>query len=165
VNGGTRIFSRGRDDDAHFRSSISMPFQDVSSFRMEIRASCYEEWPRKLRFLILRNAQGKFIFLVEVTQNSGCTLLQCSFAPLFAQREKRMQIESLFSLIITFAREFIHFIRFIYLNFSKHIFCFLFILKQICRGRSLNRKDKFRFLFSVYFLYHTTLYCHALCTH
>lgn len=34
----SREFSHvGRDDHAHFRSSISMPFQDVSSFRMEMR--------------------------------------------------------------------------------------------------------------------------------
>lgn len=62
---------------------------------------------------------------------------------------------------LAFTREFINTLYSLYLNFSKHIFCFLFVLKQIYRGRNLNRKDKFRFLFSVYFFRINILHCIA----
>lgn len=124
-------------------------------------ANCYEEWRCKPHFLILRNA-GE---ICGSNVNSGFTLPRCSFAASFREKRKTDTNRTFLSLLSLICAWF-SCVCILYLNFSEHIFCFLFILKQIYRGRNLNRKGTFCLLFFVYFLYqYTTLHCHALCKH
>jgi len=93
---------------------------------MEMRELLLKNSGVSPHFLILRNAR-----VCGSNVNSGFTLLQYSFSV----KRKQIHIE-LFVFTFSyhyvlnsfaFTREFINTLYSLYLNFSKHIFCFLFV--------------------------------------